>query len=105
MNVAARADGPRPLWAAPIVHVALAATVGFVLDRYRPLPAPFLVVCAAAALASYLILRRSRDKRLAFFFALVTVAALAAWYAQYRRELVSRAELAHVATIDGVPVC
>ena len=40
-----------PLWRAPLVPVALAATLGVALDRYLSVPVPVSLIAAAAGLA------------------------------------------------------
>jgi competence protein ComEC len=77
-----RAD---PLWRAPLVPVALAATLGVALDRYLGPPLPVSLTVAGAALIAWAVALFGRRSGLAAVYLWLTAAALAAGYHHYRR--------------------
>jgi competence protein ComEC len=92
-----------PLWRAPLVPVALAATLGVALDRYFGLPLPVSLVVAVAGLIAWAVALFGRRSGLAFVYLWLTVAALAAGYHRWRCEGYAADDIGNAATPEPRP--
>jgi competence protein ComEC len=92
-----------PLWRAPLVPVALAATGGVVLDRYIGLPLPVSLLVAFAALLAWAVALFGRRSGLAVVYLWLTVAALAAGYHRSYREWYADDDIGNAATPQPRP--
>jgi competence protein ComEC len=92
-----------PLWRAPLVPVALAATAGVALDRYVSLPVPLCLLVAAAGLVAWAVALFGCRSGLAAVYLWLTVAALAAGYHHGRREWYAADDVGNVATTEPSP--
>jgi competence protein ComEC len=68
------------VWRAPLVPVALAATLGILCDRFAEVPLAFSLVVAAASLAAWQIYCRGPSQRLAAFYLCCACAGCGAAY-------------------------
>ncbi len=87
---------------APLAWLALAATAGIIVDRFRPVPVAFALALGASASVAWLILRPT--KRFAPGFLLLMVAALAAAYHHGRQHDFAANDISRLATAEGTPV-
>jgi competence protein ComEC len=92
-----------PLWRAPLVPVALAATFGVALDRYVGLPLPVSLIAALAALVAWAVALFGRRSGLAAVYLWLTVAALAAGYHRCYREWYAADDIGNAATPEPRP--
>lgn len=92
-----------PLWRAPLVPVALAATAGVALDRYFGLPLPVSLIAALAALVAWAVALFGRRSGLAVVYLWLTVAALAAAYHRCYREWYADDDIGNAATPEPRP--
>src|SRR6516164_1430821 len=92
-----------PLWRAPLVPVALAATLGVALDRYLGLPLPVSLIAALAALVAWAVALFGRRSGLAAVYLWLTVAALAAGYHRCYREWYAADDIGNAATPEPRP--
>jgi competence protein ComEC len=86
---------------APVLWIALAATLGVVFDRCQPVPTPFALAVAGASLVAWLITRKSLRQAVAFL--LTTVAALGIAYHHSRLYDVAANDVSRFATAAGTP--
>jgi competence protein ComEC len=98
---ALRAD---PLWRAPLVPVALAATAGVALDRYAEVPLPVALVAALAGLAAWAVALFGRRSGLAAVYLWLTAAALGAAYHHGRCHVYAPDDVGNLATPEPRPV-
>src|SRR5437762_338902 len=92
-----------PLWRAPLVPVALAASFGVALDRYVGLPLPISLIVAIAGLVAWAVALFGRRSGLAAVYLFLTVAALAAGYHRCRREWYAADDIGNAVTVEPRP--
>jgi competence protein ComEC len=92
-----------PLWRAPLVPVALAATLGVALDRYFGLPLPVCLLAALAALVAWAVALFGCRSGLAAVYLWLTVAALAAGYHRSYREWYVTDDIGNAVTPEPRP--
>jgi competence protein ComEC len=92
-----------PLWRAPLVPVAVAATAGVALDRYVGLPLPISLIIGAAALIAWAVALFGRRSGLAAVYLLLTAAALAAGYHRMYRDWYATDDIGNVAGPEPRP--
>lgn len=85
----------------PLVAIALATTVGVVLDRFLAIPLPFALALGAASLIALLLLV---SRPIAPLFLLLAAAALGAAYHHFRQSLPNSEALARLASLEGTPI-
>jgi competence protein ComEC len=91
-----------PIFAnAPAVWIAVAATVGIVVDRTHPTPVSFALALAGASLVAWLLTRSAHRHAPAFL--LLTAAALGAAYHHGRIYDVADNDVSRFATANGAP--
>lgn len=101
------ASAPRGLlavWRAPLVPVALAATVGIVLDRTFKVPLLWSLAAFVLALVSWIAARHRDNSPLALLYLWAGLAALGAAYHHWHREVVAEDDIGFLATADPRPV-
>ncbi len=91
------------LWRAPLVPVALAATLGVSLDRYVGLPLPISLIVAVAGLIAWAVALFGCRSGLAAAYLWLTVAALAAGYHRCRRDWYAADDIGNVAKPEPQP--
>ncbi len=92
-----------PLWRAPLMPVALAATAGVAVDRYAGLPVPLCLLVAAAGLVAWAVALFGRRSGLAAAYLWLAVAALAGGYHHARREWYAADDIGNIATGEPAP--
>jgi competence protein ComEC len=92
------------IWRAPLVPVALAATCGIVLDRYFSLPLLPTFLIGLAGLLLFAWLAWTHEPLGALACMALTVAAFAATYHHWRRDVYSADDIGNFATADPRPV-
>jgi competence protein ComEC len=92
-----------PLWRAPLVPVALAATLGVAVDRYVGVPLPVSLLLAAAALVAWAVALFGRRSGLAAVYLWLTAAALAAGYHRSHTDWYAANDIGHAATSEPRP--
>jgi competence protein ComEC len=75
------------IWRAPLVWVALAVTLGIVLDRYFDLPFSLTLLAAAAGLIAWALTRSSRQTGLALVYLQFSIVAFGAAYHHWHRNV------------------
>jgi competence protein ComEC len=103
MSVAPPTLRSDPLWRAPLVSVALAATLGVALDRSFGLPLPISLIVAVAGLVAWAVALFGCRSGLAAVYLWLTVAALAAGYHRCRPEWYAADDIGQVATPEPRP--
>lgn len=99
------ADTPaRDVWSAPLLPVALAVTLGVVLDRFADFPPPFSLIAAVLALLSWAAARRSQANGLALVYLLVSFGSLGAAYHHVFRNVYPADDIGWFAELDPRPV-
>jgi competence protein ComEC len=92
------------LWHAPLAPVALAATLGVILDRMIHLPWQISVGTAAAASVAWLIAHLRSRTLFALLFLWTGIAALGAAYHQIRRDVYWYDDIGNYATPEARPM-
>jgi competence protein ComEC len=92
-----------PLWRAPLVPVALAATAGVALDRHSGLPIPLCLIAAVGGLIAWAVALFGCRSGLAAAYLWLTVAALAAGYHHYRHDWYAADDIGNAATAEPRP--
>ncbi len=97
----ARALLADPLWHAPLVPIALAYTVGVVLDRHTPIPFPVTFLAACAGLLAWFLSFVGDKPRLGVVYLGLTVMALAAAYHHWHCRLYAADDIGNF--VDETP--
>ena len=92
-----------PLWRAPLVPVALAATAGVALDRYVGLPLPISLIVALGGLVAWAAALFGRRSGLAMVYLWLTAAALMSAYHRLHREWFAADDIGNFATSEPRP--
>ncbi len=91
------------IWQAPLVPVAIALTIGILLDRFLTFSLVFELVAAVAALAAWMINYRSH-RRLALAYLWVACAGFGAVYHHVARAGSADNDIRYLATEEAKPV-
>src|SRR5262245_9130321 len=91
------------IWLGPLVPVALAATAGIVLDRYRPVPPYFGLLALAACLVVWGAAAAASQHGLALVYLWGAVIAAGALYHHARRSTPAPDDIARYATAEPRP--
>ena len=92
-----------PLWRAPLVPVALAATLGVAVDRSAGVPVPIALAAALVGLIAWAIALFGRRSGLAVVYLWLTIAALAAGYHHFRRDWYAADDIGNALTEGPQP--
>lgn len=95
---------PLPVWAAPLVPVAIALTIGIIIDRFWIIPLTASLGIALTSLIAWCVFVNTTQKWLALVYLWGCVAGLGAAYHHGYRFHVDATNLSHVADHDGKPV-
>jgi competence protein ComEC len=93
-----------PLWRAPLVPLAVAATAGVALDRYVGLPLPISLVVGAAALIAWAVALFGRRSGLAAMYLWLTAAALGAAYHRMHRDWYATDDIGNAVASEPRPM-
>ena len=94
----------QPIWSAPLVPVALAMTLGIVLDRFWIVPLPASLGVALLCVIAWLIFTNTPQKWLALFYLWGGVAGLSAAYHHWQRYHIETTDISHLASYDTQPI-
>jgi competence protein ComEC len=92
------------VWQAPLVPVALAFTVGILLDRYGSLPFAISLIGSTASLILWSVLRHSKHAPLSFVYLGTACLGLGAGYHHTRQDFSAANDIHHFAGAEQRPV-
>jgi competence protein ComEC len=92
------------LWRSPLVPVALAVSVGIILDRYFSVSFLTSVLVTVVALLAWTAAHGARSPFLPLLCLLLAVASFGAAYHHWYREMVAEDDVGNFATEDAKPV-
>ena len=104
MSNASPISRQQPIWSAPLVPVALAMTIGIVLDRFWIVPLPASLGVAVACLLAWLIFANTPRKWLALFYLWGSVAGFSAAYHHWLRYHIEASDISQLASYDPQPI-
>lgn len=102
----ANLDTPSPIliWQAPLVPVALAGTVGIVIDRYASIHLATSLAAAIACLFAYFLSNRKNLPAMQAPLLWLSIVCLGAAYHQWHRDNIAPNDIRLFANIEGNPV-
>src|SRR5581483_609704 len=91
------------VWEAPLVPVALAATLGIVLDRWFAIPLPASLLGAVVGIAAWALSGLGRPSRLPLVYLGLAALALGAAYHHWQRDSYAPDDIGEYAGADFRP--
>ncbi len=91
------------VWQAPLVPIALAVTLGILLDRSFHIPLPVSLIGAVLAIVAWSLSGLGRLTRLPLVYLAVAAAALGAAYHHWQRDTYASDDIGALATGDARP--
>jgi competence protein ComEC len=91
------------VWRAPLVPIALAATVGIVLDRYAQVPLPLTLLASLVSLLAWTVTLFGKQTGLGFVYLSVAAAACGAAYHHWHLHIYAADDIGTFATAEQRP--